>query len=172
MSLTSIIDPLPPKAVPTLVLAACVAVLGTALASQYLGGLQPCILCLYQRVPYWAAIGLSLLALIFIGRAGGKRIAAALIGLAAIAFLIGAGIAAFHVGVEQHWWAGTAECGASGALSGSTADLRAQLLAQPVVRCDEVAWSLFGISMAGFNVPMSLGLALFAALGARRIIDA
>jgi disulfide bond formation protein DsbB len=170
MTLASVIEPLPPKAVPGLVLAASIAVLGSALLSQYWGGLQPCVLCLYQRVPYWTAIGLSLAALIALARGAG-RLAGWLVAIAALAFLAGAGIAAFHVGVEQHWWTGTAECGASGPLAGgSAADLRARLLAQPVVRCDEVAWSLFGISMAGFNVMVSLGLALFAALGAGRLI--
>src|SRR5207237_10719321 len=103
---------------------------------------------------------------------GAAWVAGALLAIAALGFLAGAGIAAFHVGVEQHWWAGTAECGASGPLAGgSAADLRAKLLAQPVVRCDEVAWSLFGISMAGFNVIVSLALTAFAALGAKRLVS-
>src|SRR5437868_9278521 len=161
MTLVSAIDTLPPKVVPALVLAASIAVLGAALVSQYWGGLQPCVLCLYQRYPYWLAIALSVLALAALAR-GQRRLAGGIIAVTALAFLAGAGVALFHVGVEQHWWAGTAECGASGPLAGgSAADVRARLLAQPVVRCDEVAWSLFGISMAGFNVLVSLGLAGF-----------
>jgi disulfide bond formation protein DsbB len=168
-SLDSAFQTVPPKAVPALVLAASLAVLGTALLSQYWGGLQPCVLCLYQRDPYWLAIALSVLALAALAR-GTRRWARYLVALTALGFLTGAAIAVFHVGVEQHWWTGTAECGASGPLAGgNAADLRSKLLAQPVVRCDEVAWSLLGISMAGFNVLVSLGLALFAWLGARRL---
>ena len=171
MMITSALSPMPPKWVPGLVLAASIAVLGSALISQYWGGLQPCVLCLYQRYPYWLAIALSILSLLALLK-GARHAAAALIAVAALAFLAGAAVAAFHVGVEQHWWAGTAECGASGPLgSGSAADLRAKLLAQPVVRCDEVAFSLFGISMAGFNFIISLALAAFAALGAKRIVS-
>ncbi len=84
-----------------------------------------------------------------------------------MAFLVGAGLAAFHVGVEQHWWAGTAECGANFGPAGSVEELRRRLLAQAVVRCDEVAWSLFGISMAGYNFLLSLALAVFAVRAVR-----
>ena len=76
--------------------------------------------------------------------------------------MIGAGIAVFHVGVEQQWWPGTAECGGIDGANLSLEQLKAQILAAPVVRCDEVAWSLFGISMAGYNILLSLGLALVA----------
>lgn len=79
--------------------------------------------------------------------------------LAGLVFLAGAGIAAFHVGVEQHWWQGLASCGGNLPQARTVEELRAALLAQPVVRCDEVAWSLFGISMAGWNFLFSLGLA-------------
>ena len=85
-----------------------------------------------------------------------------------MAALVGAGIALFHVGVEQHWWQGTAECGSTLPPAATIDELRARLLAQPVVRCDEVAWSLFGISMAGYNVILSLLIAAFAVAAALR----
>jgi disulfide bond formation protein DsbB len=69
--------------------------------------------------------------------------------------LIGAGIAGFHVGVEQQWWAGTAECGGLTGQAKTVEELKAQLFATPVTRCDAVAWSLFGISMAGWNLIVS-----------------
>jgi disulfide bond formation protein DsbB len=68
--------------------------------------------------------------------------------------------------VEQHWWAGTSSCGGA-AMATSLEALRAQVMAAPVTRCDEVAWSLFGVSMAGYNVVISLGLAVFAFVAAR-----
>jgi disulfide bond formation protein DsbB len=83
-----------------------------------------------------------------------------------VALLIGGGIAAFHVGVEQHWWTGTPGCGVP-ATSNSIEEMRAQIMAAPVVRCDQVAWSLFGISMAGYNILISLVLAAVALISAR-----
>lgn len=143
------------------ILAASLAILGTALASQYWGGLAPCELCLWQRWAYVATIALGITALL-----AGGRPRAVLTGLAALAFLAGAGIAAFHVGVEQHWWAGLPGCSA-GTGARTVEELKAQILAAPVVRCDEAAWSLFGVSMAGWNVLASLLLAGFSAMAAR-----
>jgi disulfide bond formation protein DsbB len=83
--------------------------------------------------------------------------------LAGLAALAGAGIALYHVGVEQQWWPGTSGCGA-GALSGAAGldSLREQIESAPIVRCSDVPWSLFGISMAGYNALLSAALALFA----------
>ncbi len=148
---------------PLLLLLASSAVLGTALASQYLGGLQPCVLCVYQRLPYAAVIMIAGAALVL--PTGPRAVALALAGLA---LLTGTGIAVFHVGVEQHWWQGTAECGSAGAADSLEA-LRAQVLSAPVARCDEVPWSLFGISMAGYNALVSLGLGIASLVAARRL---
>lgn len=131
------------------------AALAVALIAQYGFDLQPCVLCIWQRWPYLAAIGLGLAAVVLRGRPGA---AAALATLAALAVLTSGGIGAFHVGVEQGWWEGTAGCGAA-AMPDDLTSLRAQLLAQPIVRCDEVAFSLFGISMAGWNLIYAIGLA-------------
>jgi disulfide bond formation protein DsbB len=148
-----------------MVFASSVAILLVAFAFQYIGGLQPCILCWWQRYPYMATIVLSLFAVAVAPTR--PPLARVLLGLSAVAFLVGAGIAAFHVGVEQHWWAGTAECGANFGPAGSVEELRRRLLAQNVVRCDDIAWSLFGISMAGYNFLLSLALAAFAVQAVR-----
>ena len=137
------------------------ALLGGAFAFQYIGGLAPCQLCLYQRWPHAAAILIGALAL-----ATGWR------GLAwagALAALATAAVGVFHVGVEQLWWEGLATCTA-GSISGiSTADLLDPTKdVAAVVRCDEIAWSMFGISMAGWNVILSLGLAAIWVAAARR----
>lgn len=152
----------PTRLVPPALIAASAAILLAALGFQYLGGLQPCVLCIWQRWPYVAAI------LLAAGAAALRRhpVGRLLLGLAGLAFLAGAGIAAFHVGVELHWWAGTAECGADAAPAASVEELKRRLLAQPVVRCDEVAWSLLGLSMAGWNLLLSLGLAALSFWGA------
>jgi disulfide bond formation protein DsbB len=133
---------------PLLVALASLASLAIAFASQYWGGLQPCVLCWYQRYPYGVAAVLGIIGVIVADRPSLLR---PILLLAALAFFVDAGIAAFHVGVEQHWWAGTHECGSVLDLNTKPEDLKNQLLNQPVVRCDEVAWSLFGISMAGYN---------------------
>lgn len=139
-----------------LLAAIAAAMLAGAFAFEHLGGLRPCVLCWWQRYAWMAALALALAAL----AAGPRRIGGAALGLAGLAALAGAGIAGFHAGVEQHWWAGTAECGSS--LGGTlTAEERLkQLLGTPVVRCDEIPWSMLGLSMAAWN-----GLVALAAGG-------
>ncbi len=155
-----------PRHAPLLILLASLAVLGAAFAFQYIGGLDPCILCIYQRFPYGATIGLGAIALVLAHR--GRRGALPwLLSLSAIAFAVGGAIAAFHVGVEQHWWRGTESCGASGAVATTIEELRRQIMNAPIARCDEVPWSLFGVSMAGYNVLMSAALATFSLWAAR-----
>ncbi|HEX2117442.1 MAG TPA: disulfide bond formation protein B [Alphaproteobacteria bacterium] len=150
---------LQPRTAAGLVVLASAAVLSSAYAFEHWGGLAPCILCWWQRYAHMGVIAIAMLALLPVG--AGLR-AVLLLGAAATA-LAGAGIAGFHVGVEQHWWQGTAECGSTLGPATSIEEMRQRLLAQPVVRCDEVAWSLFGISMAGYNVLISLALAALAA---------
>lgn len=158
--------PFPPtllRLMPLLIALVSALALGTALASQYWGGLRPCELCLYQRWPYAINIALGLIAATpFVGRRG--RIG--LLGLAGFAFLAGALIAIFHVGVEQHWWEGLSTCTAPTGTAKTLEELRAQVLAAPVVRCDEVPWSLFGLSMAGYNMMLSFVLAVVSVAAA------
>jgi disulfide bond formation protein DsbB len=138
-----------------------VALLGGAFAFQYIGGLAPCALCLWQRWPHAAAILIGAVAF-----ATGWR---GLLWLGALAALATAGIGIFHVGVEQLWWEGLATCTA-GSISGiSAADLLnpAADVAAPV-RCDEIPWQMLGISMAGWNAIISLGLAAVWVMAARR----
>jgi disulfide bond formation protein DsbB len=143
---------------PGLLALASAAMLAGAFGFQYIGGLDPCVLCLYQRYPHGLVIIIAGLAWLLrdLGRFSNH-----LTLLAGLVLLVGAGIAAFHMGVEYQWWAGTAECGAK-AQPTTLAELRAQIMAQQITRCDEVAWSLFGISMAGYNMILSLVLAAAA----------
>ena len=157
---------LQPRTAAALVLLASAVVLGSAYAFQYWGGYAPCILCWWQRYAHMGTIAFAVLALLPVG----PGIRAMLLLAAAAAALTGAGIAGFHVGVEQHWWQGTAECGSTLGAATSIEDMRKMLLAQPVVRCDEVAWSLLGISMAGYNMLLSLAIACFAAVAGWRAL--
>ncbi len=159
------IDSMSPRLAAALVVALAVFALGTAFAFQYLGGLAPCVLCLWQRYPYGIAIALGALAFLLAGRPGAAR---ALVALAGVVFLADAAIAGFHVGVEQKWWAGTAECGGNLATGVSAEDLKSQLLAAPIVRCDEVPWSLFRISMAGYNFLLAFAGGIAALVWAAR----
>ena len=151
---------------PAVLLAASLGALAAAYTAQYGFGLDPCVLCLYQRVPYAVVVLLASGAMV-LRHDLWRRLA---VGLSGAALLAGAGIAAYHVGVEQHWWAGTAACG--GVLTDvlTVDQLRAQLAAKPPASCDRPAWTLFGVSMAGYNGVVSLALAVvaFAAAGTRQ----
>ena len=135
--------------------------LSAAFAFEYFGGLVPCKLCIWQRVPHGLIILVALLGLVSL-RAG-----LVLFIIAALA-LTNAGISVYHVGVEQALWAGPASC--SGTLDNnlSSSALLDQLLATPMVRCDEVAWSFLGVSMAGWNLLFSLTQASLARMHLRR----
>jgi disulfide bond formation protein DsbB len=150
-----------PRHVPWLTAGMSLAALCVAWLAQYGFGLAPCHLCLLQRDAYWAAIALSLAAIALGAKSRLRRWLIAAIGLA---FLAGAGIALYHVGVEQRWWQGSESC--IGGISGlSGADLEAAIMNAPVTRCDEIPFELFGISMAGYNGLLSLALAAFAFWG-------
>jgi len=132
------------------------AVIGGALLFQYAGGLQPCELCLIERWPYYVSIPLLLLAL-----ASGLRRAmtAAILAMVLLLFLAGSAVAFYHVGVEQHWFAGPAACTSPATAAHTLEALKAQLMNQQPVRCDVVQWSLVGVSLAGWNLIASLALA-------------
>lgn len=134
------------------------ATLAAAYISQYGFGLKPCILCLYQRGPYGLNIALGGLAVLATLRY--PRLAVFILYAAALSFLTGAAIAGFHVGVEQGWWPGLSSCGGQIVPEGvSLEELRKALEEQEIVSCSKPAWTLFGISMAGYNFAMSLVLA-------------
>jgi disulfide bond formation protein DsbB len=136
------------------------AVLIAVFISQYAFGLAPCKLCLWQRWPYGIVAVLGLL--IMLSRK--PQAALVLLSLIGITFLIGTGLAVFHVGVEQHWWTFASDCIGNAFKPGaSTEDILAAIKSAPVVRCDEPAPFLFGLSMAVYNVLVSTGLTILAA---------
>lgn len=159
----SLIDP---RHVPWLVAGFSLSALCVAWLAQYRFGLAPCHLCLWQRGAYWAAIVLAVAAIVA-GR--DPRRQGTVLGVAGLALLAGAGIALFHVGVERKWWEGSGACVGGGFDGLSGAELEAAIMNAPVTRCDEVAFEMFGISMAGYNGLYALGLAAFALWAARRL---
>ena len=146
---------------PALILAGSGVTLAAAYAFQHLGGYAPCPLCLYQRWPHAVAVVLSLAALMLLRR-DRDRLARALVTLCGAGLVVGAGIAAYHVGIEQAWWPGPSSCTSGGGAADSIAALLAQIEATPVVLCDVVQWRFFGVSMAGYNFLLSLGLAVLS----------
>ena len=121
---------------------------------QYFG-FAPCKLCLWQRWPHYVAIGLGVVILV-----AGPFLLLALAG--ALAALSSAGIGVYHTGVERGWWEGPTSCsgGGNGLEGMSGADLLSLDAPVEIVMCDEVAWSMLGLSMASWNVLASLVIAL------------
>lgn len=131
-----------------------------AFAFQHIGGLAPCTMCIWQRWPHAAAVVLGGLALAIPGRL--------LPLLGALAASSSAAIGLYHTGVERNWWDGPDTCTA-GPIGGiPPEDLLNQILAAPVVRCDEVAWQMLGLSMASWNAILSFGLAAVWLMAVRR----
>ena len=147
-----------------LIAAASLAVLAAVWIFQAFG-YAPCELCLTQRYAFYAALPLALLTAFFASRSahGAARAGFALL---AAAFAANAALAAYHAGVEYHWWAGPTAC--TGGLTGplDVNDLVNTVNSAKVVRCDEVQLKLAGLSLAGWNVVASAALAVYAALAA------
>ncbi len=135
--------------------------LAIALGSQYFGGLQPCELCIWQRIPYGVVIVSGLAALLWFTSPRERRLLA---WLAALCFAAGAVIAVYHTLLEYGLApGGLVACAGSGSLNQATTieELRELLEAAPVVRCDQPSWTFSGISMAGWNALASVGLTLY-----------
>ena len=138
------------------------ALLLGAYGFQHIGGLLPCKMCLWQRWPHAAAIAIGVVLMM-----GGPR---PLIWAGALAAAATSLIGFYHAGVEWRWWPGPSSCTGGGldlgAMGGS--DLLSMDAPTGLVLCDEVVWSLMGLSMAGWNGVISLGLAVIWVLAARR----
>lgn len=139
------------KRVQLLALAGSIGLLLGALAFEYIGGMAPCALCIWQRWPHVVAL---------LG-AGALVVAGPVLPLiAALGAATSGLIGVYHTGVERAWWAGPASCSSGGDLSGLSAEeLLAQIMAAPVVRCDEVPWEMLGLSMASWNALASFFIA-------------
>jgi disulfide bond formation protein DsbB len=146
-----------------LILAAALATIAGALVFEHVFGLRPCPLCLVQRYPYYAAMPVALAAALVSRRAWSR----AGLALLALIFVVSAGLGAYHAGVEWGWWPGPSDCaGAPVPAPGAVGDFLGQLQTTRVVSCTEAAWRFLGLSLAGWNVLISLALAAFAALAA------
>ena len=152
-----------PRPAGGLLAAASAAVVAGAFYFQHVEGLQPCPLCVAQRWAHGASFAAGLAALL----AGGRRAAPWLLAATGLAFLAGAAVAGYHVAVERQWLE-SAFCETAGGAADSVEELEALLMATEPARCDQVPWSLAGLSMAGWNLALSLALAAAALAAARR----
>jgi disulfide bond formation protein DsbB len=142
-------------------IAGSAALLGGALAFQHFGGLAPCKLCYWQRYGHVAAMGFGALALVLPRRL--------LLWLAMLGAGSSAGVGLYHTGVERGWWEGPTTC-TSGPVAGrSVDDLMNDIMGAPLVRCDEIAWQMAGLSMASWNVLASTVVVLCFLAAANRL---
>ncbi len=151
--------------------AVAIAVIGLAtilgaLFFEHALGYRPCPLCLEQRIAYYISIPLA--AMVLLGLSVGSSYKVMTLAFAAIAaaMLWNAGLAAYHSGVEWRWWEGPKDCAGSFGGFGPAGGLADLIQNTRVIRCDEAAWRFLGLSLAGYNVLISLAMAAIAAWGA------
>lgn len=124
-------------------------------------GVKPCPLCLEQRIPYYVGIPVALAAAYTAQHH--PKLARGFLALTAIIFLIGAGMGAYHTGVEEGLWKGPADCTGPIPQAAAMGDFLKSLETTRVIRCDEVAMRIFGLSLAAWNALIAGGAALYAA---------
>jgi disulfide bond formation protein DsbB len=149
---------LAPRTASLLLALSAALILAAVFAFQYLGGAAPCPLCIWQRYPYGVLIALGVLGFFWQPRP--------VLVLGALVLLVGAGLAGYHYGIEAGWFALPASCAAGGD-AGSIEELR-QMLRDAPPACDQVRFTVFGLSLAAWNFLASLGLAAFAGYAAVR----
>ena len=148
------------RLVAVLLLGGGIAVLGGLIALPHGGRYPPCDLCLMERWPYYAVLGLLLLAPALEAR---RLLALSVMALSALCFAVAGGISLYHLGVEQHWWAGPLSCTGPATSLDTVEGLQAQFKGLRVSPCDQAQWSALGVSLAGWNAAAALvltGLAL------------
>ena len=145
------------------------AMLATAHAFETFGGYAPCTLCLRQREVYWTILGVGAAFMVLVRLPGGPRWREATCWVLALAFAVSCGVAVYHAGAEWKFWPGPQACASAGG-GFSASDMNAFLAGEKVKppACDEAAWVFAGLSMAGWNAVISLGLAVLSGVAAVR----
>jgi disulfide bond formation protein DsbB len=154
----------PPLLLALAILAIASSSIAGALVLETLG-FTPCEFCVKERIPYYAAIPLAVVAAFFAALRHRQLLRAAFAGLALV-FLVSAGFGAYHAGVEWGFWPGPTECSSVLERAPSVEQFLSQLQSVKVVRCDAPALRIFGLSLAAWNAAISAGLALAASIGA------
>jgi disulfide bond formation protein DsbB len=156
----------PAKTAPLAIAILGAAALIGAWIFQYGFGLQPCPLCLEQRYAYYFAIPLACLLAAGVSFGASRKVLVAGFVMIAGLMLWNAGLGAYHSGVEWGWWAGPQDCAGPITDLGGAGGLLKKIETIRIVRCDEVQWRFLGLSLAGYNVLISLALAAIAVWGA------
>jgi len=152
---------------PVVVLAAITGIsvfsLIMALTAEVYFGLEPCILCVYQRFPFLIVAVFGATGLVMRRR---QKVARAMIGLSGLTFLINSVIASYHTGVEQKWWKSAVEGCAVPNLDGEPQSILENILSAPTANCAEIPWQdpIIGLSMANYNALMCFGLFVVCAV--------
>ena len=151
-------------------LASALGLLAAAHAFETFGHMAPCELCLKQRDLYWLASAVAAGAIVALRFLPAGQVARLACGALAAVFLGEMGVAAYHAGVEWKWWPGPSACTGGSGAHVTLSDLKAFAAGKrfDIVRCDQPAFRLLGISMAGFNVLIAAKLAILSMLSARR----
>lgn len=161
---------------PAFIAAVAVAAIGAATIAgawffQLVLDIRPCPLCLEQRYAYYLAIPLAVLLAFGVARRVPRTVLIAGFAALALAVLANAWLGAYHAGVEWGWWKGPTDC--TGPLTNlGTGNLLDSLKTVKVIRCDDVQWTFLGLSLAGYNVLISLLMAALALWGLRGLIKA
>jgi disulfide bond formation protein DsbB len=164
----------PTQANPALSAALAIAAIAAATLAgawffQLVLDIQPCPLCLEQRYAYYLAIPLGALLAFAAARDTPRSVLLAGLAILAAAALCNAGLGAYHAGVEWQFWQGPTECSGPVVNLGSAGNLLQRLDTVKVIRCDEVQWRFLGLSLAGYNVLISLLMAAIAGWGILRL---
>ena len=155
-----------PARVAALAIAAvAAATLAGAWFFQLVLDIRPCPLCLEQRYAYYLALPLGLVVAFAASRGAPGQVVLAGLAILALAALANAGLGAYHAGVEWKFWQGPTDCSGPVVDLGSAGTLLQRLDSVKVIRCDEVQWRFLGLSLAGYNVLISLLMASIAAWG-------
>jgi len=155
---------------PALMAALAVAIIAAATLAgawffQLVLDIRPCPLCLEQRYAYYLALPLGLVVAFAASRGAPRQIALAGLAILALAALANAGLGGYHAGVEWQFWQGPTDCSGPVVDLGSAGTLLQRLDSVKVIRCDEVQWRFLGLSLAGYNVLISLAMAVMAVWG-------
>ena len=142
------------------------ATLAGAWFFQLVLDIRPCPLCLEQRYAYYLAVPLGLLVAFAASRDAPRLVLLAGLALLVLAALTNAWLGGYHAGVEWKFWEGPTDCSGPVVDLGSAGTLLQRLDTVKVIRCDEVQWRFLGLSLAGYNVLISLLMAAIAAWGA------
>lgn len=155
---------------PALTSALAIAVIAAATLAgawffQLVLEIMPCPLCLEQRYAYYLAVPLGALVAVAAARGASRPVLLAGLAILGLAALANAGLGGYHAGVEWGFWPGPTDCTGPMVDFGKAGSLLEQLDKVKVVRCDEVQFRFLGVSLAGYNVLISLLMAAIAGWG-------